>query len=171
MRKVDPGDVTAAFVTNSTALMEYMGRTRRAVEYMGRTRRTLLGNLHEQKDISRLASTTFLSLYVSFETFLSDLFLAYLNRDFSQYQTWLANSIDKSTEKNFGPWAARRTPFVRVKNVAVAELEVIVDPSGRNLTFSSVEVIRKKAREWLSPAYSARIQGLTAADRRRRNVC
>ena len=38
--------------------------------YMGRARRALEGDIHEKRDISRLASTTFLSLYVSFERFL-----------------------------------------------------------------------------------------------------
>ena len=154
MRKVDPEDVRTAFVNDARALMEYMDRTRRALE----------GGPHEKRDISRLASTTFLSLYVSFETFLSDLFLAYLNRDFSQYQASLGNRITQSVSEKFGAWAAGRSPFVSIRNVAVADLEDIIDPNGWNLTFRSAEVIREKACEWLSPAHRGRIQSLTPSD-------
>ena len=75
MRKVNPAAVRAEFQADVTSLMAYMNRARRALE----------GESHEQGDVSRLASTTFLSLYVGFERFVSDLFLAYLNRNFSRY--------------------------------------------------------------------------------------
>jgi hypothetical protein len=73
MRKVDPDAVRRAFVNDAQELNNFRSRTAQAIQ----------GGPHEQADISRLASTTFLSLYVAFETFLSDLFLAYLNRDFT----------------------------------------------------------------------------------------
>lgn len=66
MHKKDPDDVRADFAASIDDLTGYMGRSRRVLK----------GAIHEKKDLSRLSNTSFFSLYVSFETFLSDLFLA-----------------------------------------------------------------------------------------------
>jgi hypothetical protein len=156
MRKVDPADVRGAFVNESTELMTYMSRARHALE----------GDAHEKQDISRLASTTFLSMFVAFERFLSDLFLAYLNRDFSGYQADLQGRIEQSIRERFGDWASARNRLDPVKHVAVAQLEEIVDPSGFNLTFRDAAALKAKARQWLAPQYANRIVGLSAHDDR-----
>ncbi len=156
MRKVDPADVRTAFVDEVSDLMTYLGRTRRALE----------GDVHEKGDISRLASTTFLALFVTFERFLSDLFLAYLNRDFSQYQADLENRLMVSVGERFGAWAQQRTRFNTLEHVGVNDLEGIVDPSGWNLTFRNAEMLRSKARQWLAPPYANRIDGLSDHDDR-----
>ena len=154
MRKVDPNDVRNAFVSDATDLNDYFGRLRRG----------LAGSSHEKRDVSRLASTTFLSLYVRFENYLSDLFLAYLNRDFSTYQDWVKNRVDQSTAEKFGSWAGGRTAFSPVTHVAVAELESIVDPTGWSLTFGSASKIGDRATEWLAAGHRARVHSLTASD-------
>ncbi len=133
---------------------------------MGRGRRALQGAEREKSDISQLASTTFLALYVAFEKFQSDLFLAYLNRDFSQYQSDLGAEISSSVRKKHGSWAENRISFTSVKHIKVSDLESIVDPTGWNLTFQSTSVMKEKANQWLAQSYAMRIKGLSDHDAR-----
>lgn len=156
MRKLDPQSVRDDFSAESQALMEYFGRARRALE----------GDVHEKRDVSRLASTTFLFLVVYFERFLSDLFLSYLNRDFSQYQATLEHRIKQSAEEKLGHWARGRTSFQAVKHIKVTDLEGVVDPTGWNLTFKDGDTIKERAQEWLAPAHADRINALTEHDLR-----
>ena len=156
MRKIDPADVRGGFSNEASELLAYFERIRP----------NLAGDPHEKADTSQLASMVFLDLYVGFERFLSDLFLAYLNRDFSLYQQDLDGRIQQSVESRFSPWAAERISFDPVDHVKVDELESIIDSDGWNLTFKNADAIVKKATDWLVPAYATRITSLTSADMR-----
>ena len=156
MRKVDPDDVRAEFAQEVDDVIAYFDRVAIA----------LAGSAHELGDVSRLAETTFLTIFVAFERFLSDLFLAYLNRQFSAYRTDLETRVRQSIQERFGAWASQRTRLDRVQHVRVADLEGIVDPQGRNLTFASAQDIKEKAQQWLVAVYNARTQALSAHDDR-----
>ncbi len=156
MRKINPAAVRHDFPSDTDALMAYMNRARRALE----------GESTEKQDVSRLAAMVFVSLYVAFERFLSDLFLAYLNRDFSQYQRYVEQRILQSTQAKVGLWARRRTRFDTVAHVKADDLEAIVDPDGMNLTFKTANDIRTRGDEWLAPAHRTRIHALTDHDER-----
>ncbi len=156
MRKIDPADVQTQYATDLDDMRDHFRRLERAIK----------GTSHEQGDLSRLAESAFLSGFASFERFVSDLLLAYLNRDFTVYQRDLKRRISQSVDSKFGPWESGRTRFDSVKHVAVADLEGIVDPEGRNLTFKDAAQLKSDARCSLSPAHAARIQGLNNADER-----
>lgn len=156
MRKINPGAVRAEFQVGADGLLAFMDRACRA----------LRGGPGEKQDISQLASMVFLSLYVSFERFLSDLFLAYLNRDFSRYQQDLEGRLLQSVNDKLGPWAGSRSRFERVRHVKVDDLKNIVDPNGWNLTFKDAATIKAKADQWLSGAHRGRIHSLTIHDDR-----
>ena len=108
------------------------------------------------KDISTLATNSFLALYVAFERFLSDLLLAYLNRDFSTYQ--LVERVKQSIGDKFGQGVGPLVTIQTKKHVRVAELEGIVDPDARNLTFTSIDKLKATAHEWLVPVSAACIR-------------
>jgi hypothetical protein len=151
MRKVDPADVRADFHAEATALIDYFGR---------------LSDGAAQGDLSRLAETTFLSAFVAFERFLSDLFLAYLNRHFASFRNDLEVRVRQSVQGRYGQWTGTQVRLNTVQHVSLADLERIVDPDGRNLTFSSAQDIQTKAETWLLTAHRSRIATLTAHDRR-----
>jgi hypothetical protein len=151
MRKVDPADVRDDFNAEGSALIDYFGR---------------LSGGAAQGDLSRLAETTFLSVFVAFERFLSDLFLAYLNRHFASFRNDLEARVCQSVSDRYGTWAGTQVSLNTVQHVRLADLEHIVDPDGRNLTFSSAQDIKTKAQQWLLTAHSARIATLTAHDDR-----
>ena len=156
MRKIDPADVRDDLATEAQAITESFDRTCTA----------LRGTATQEQDISRQAMTTFLALFVAFERFLSDLFLAYLNRDFSIYQTWLGDSIAKSAGARFGPSVGAMVHLTRKPHLTVDEIENILDPRGWNLTFSDVAQLRQRATDWLLPAHAGRINSINAHEER-----
>jgi hypothetical protein len=156
MRKLDPDLVRSQFDYDAKSLMAFMGHGRRALQ----------GAEHEKSDISQLASTTFLTLYVAFEKFQSDLFLAYLNRDFSRYQSDIEAKISSSVRKKYGQGVERRTFFTSVKHIRVSDLQGIVDPTGWNLTFRDTGMMKDRATQWLAQDHASRIKGLSDHDAR-----
>jgi len=156
MRKIDPAGVRTDFHDEIVELIDHFRRVASA----------LSGSPNELGDLSRLAETTFLSAFVSFERFLSDLFFAYINRDFLAYQGDLSERIQTSVGNKFGAWAKARVAFNSKKHVNVPELEGILDPDGFNLTFSNAQDIRAKATRWLAAPHRARVHSLSNHDDR-----
>jgi len=156
MRKVDPVGVKIDFDDF-------------AVERMAHFRRleTLLnGTVHAKKDLSILSEVTLHSVYVAFEVFLSDLMLAYINRDFSAYQHDLGSRIDASISAKFGRAAASKTNFSVSRHISVQDLEQLIDPTGWNLTFKDVTELQRKFASWVIPIHGAGVAALSIPDTR-----
>jgi hypothetical protein len=134
--------------------------------YFDRVATAVTGTSTEKKDVSTLATNSFLALYVAFERFLSDLMLAYLNRDFSTYQRQLVTRVNKSIGDKFGQGVGSLVTVQTKKHIKVAELEGIVDPDGWNLTFPSVDKLKETARDWLVTAPAARVGSIVAHEAR-----
>lgn len=156
MRKVDPAAVRADFEAASTELIDHFDRIDKAIK----------AHPKREGDLSLLATQSFLALFVAFERFCSDLLLAYMNRDFTQYQTDLSTRISASIRDKYGSGVAPLVALTTKKHVSVDELEQIVDPTGWNLTFKSVEGLKEYSRRVLAPVYSQRIDSLNAAEAR-----
>jgi hypothetical protein len=156
MRKVDPAGVRADFDASARDIVEFFDRTCAA----------LGGTPTKESDISRLATTSFLALFVVFERFLSDLFLAYLNRDFSVYQARLATRVTTSIEDKFGRAVVQLVSLKTKAHVSVDEIENVVDPDGWNLTFPSVDNLKTRADEWLGATYATRVKTIGASEAR-----
>jgi hypothetical protein len=147
VRKVNPADVRTAFSSEADEILASFDRV-----VLG-----IAGISTEKKDVSTLATNSFLALYVAFERFVSDLFLAYLNRDFSRYQALLVHRLTTSIEDKFGDDVRALVTIHTKKHVKLSELEGIVDPDGRNLTFHTVEKLKETATSWLITASANRI--------------
>lgn len=154
MRKINPQDVKNEFSAFVAERLSYFDRVEAALK----------GTPHEKRDISVLAETTLHSAYVAFECFISDLILAYINRDFSQYQRDLAARISQSIQVKFGAWANLRTPFNAVKHIKVDELEKMLDPDNYNLTFKNVATLKQRCNEWIAAPHKNGIINLNIPD-------
>ena len=155
MRKVDPAGVKTdfnAFVVEREA-------------HFTRIEALLEGSAHEKKDLSVLSETMLHSVYVAFEVFLSDLMLAYINRDFSAYQESLKGRINTSVSTKFGVGAAARTTFAVSRHIKIQDLEQLIDPTGWNLTFKDVSELQSKFADWVVPAYGAGVGALSESDK------
>jgi len=156
MRKVRPQDVKddfASFVTERRA-------------YFDRVEAALKGTQHEKRDMSTLSETTLQSTYVAFECFLSDLILAYVNRDFSQYQIDIEGRIKQSIESRFGQWASQATSFTSRSHIKVDDLETILTPESDNLTFKDVETLKQRCVAIVAAPHRNAIVNLSDSDSR-----
>src|SRR5690348_5488717 len=113
MRKVDPADVRGDFDSAASEIIAHFDRVATA----------LTDTPNKEGDISQLATQSFLALFVAFERFISDLILAYLNRDFSVYQAQLVNRVNTSIGDKFGDSVKSLITVQTKTHVPVAELE------------------------------------------------
>lgn len=156
MRKVKPADVKSSFNSLVTEKKSYFLRQVSSLK----------GTEHEMKDLSLLSEMTFHSLYVEFECFVSDLVLAYINRDPSAYQQDLFARAKESVRSKFDDWTASRLILKTEKNIKIDEIERLIDPKNFNVTFKDVVTLKSKADRWICPVYSAGIAAISAADER-----
>src|SRR5688572_29134983 len=124
MRKVDPTDVRSDFVFGATAIIEHFDRVVLA----------LAASPTKEGDTSQLATQSFLTLFVAFERFVSDLVLAYLNRDFAAYQDDLHDRARSSVNDKFGTAVVDLLTMKKHRHASVATVEAMVDPTGWNVT-------------------------------------
>lgn len=156
MRKVDPADVRADFESASKDIVDHFDRVVSSLE----------ASPTKEGDTSQLATQSFLSLFVAFERFTSDLILAYLNRDFAAYQADLQKRLKSSIETKFGAGVLSLVNIKAHTHAPMATIESIVDPTGWNVTFSSVEKLKSFAGSALAPAYATRIASINASETR-----
>lgn len=158
MRKKDPVLVRSEFAKDLRWLASHHERVREIID-----EQALPGRL---ADMGQLAASTFLTAFAEFEGFVSNLFLAYLNRDFSAYQGWREAAVQQSVRSRFDDWTADRTEVRRESNPTVREVRDLLDPSGRNLTFKTAGQMLARADDWLVSKHKARIHSLDQHDLR-----
>jgi len=154
MRKVRPQDVRDDFHQLISERLHHFDR----VENL------LGGTPNEKRDLSILSETTLHSSYVAFECFLSDLLLAYINRDFSQYQLNLSSKIDASVQTKFGSWASGRTTFNPLQHITLQQLESMLDPDSYNLTFKDVATLKQRFHDWVAAPHKTPVVTLNNSD-------
>lgn len=107
---------------------------------------------HSSKDsyASKLAELCFHKLYVSFEVYLSDLFVALVNIDPSQYQKTIQTAALESMESHTSSWLVGRTSFKTEKHIKLDDVRMLLDASKGNITFKNVKDLKAKAKKWLA---------------------
>jgi hypothetical protein len=156
MKKVNPAGIRNQFINEADQLLAHFDRIAHA----------LGGSQHFKRDVTQLASTTFLSLYVSFERFLSSLFTAYINRDSRKFSSDLSNRVLNSVADRFGKSVESVTKVTLPQHIPYWEIAPFVDPGGFNVEFTSAKLLKDRANQWLSQQYRNRIASLTTEDER-----
>lgn len=154
MRKVRPQDVCDALTAQIDGSLSHYQRVVSA----------LSGTSNEKLDISNMARMLMHSIFVDFECFLSDLFIAYLNRDFSQYHAKFVNSVRASAADKHSPWLSSKISFNLPTHMKLDDIADAIDPTGWNLTFKTSKIMKDKARDWLVDPYKTRVLGMNAED-------
>ena len=152
MRKVDPQAIRT----------EFAAEIDRRLQYFGRASVALSSSNHADADTSLLAEGVFLSASVLFETLVSDLFLAYINRDPAVFLSAKKAAASKSVEDKYGAWLVAQMRFQQPKHVSIADVRAQVDAKGYNVAFPDAAALKTKADSWLAPAYAARFTLSTA---------
>lgn len=154
MRKINPADVIDDFKLQLDDLSSYFDRVAAV----------LAGTKTEQSDLSLLAEQTFVSAAVAFESFLSDLFVAFINRDSSKLQSEYEFRIKDSVKSKFAQWHADQLKFSTVKHLSVDKIIEIMDKDGRNITFPAAVKMKAETSAWLHKDYADLFKNLTAKD-------
>lgn len=157
MRKVKPQDVCDAFTS----------QVDNALAHYERVITVLKGSSSVKLDTSLMSKSLLHQVFVDFECFLSDLFIAYLNRDFSQFQATFEDNAKKAVKgQKHSQWLIDRITFNRPAHVSLDELAEAVDPTGWNMTFKNCQVMKDRASKWLVKVHSDQINTLDAESER-----
>jgi len=117
-----------------------------------------------ETDQSTLTEHCLLAAAVAWEGFISDMFIAFINRDSTRFKEHLKASF----EEHIGTSATPRRVFdafgslnlpVHLKKVDVLTLANSV---GNNITFSHFDDLEQRANTWLIADHAAKFSGLSA---------
>lgn len=156
MRKVNPQDVRSRFIKEADAISQHVTRVGGAIA----------GMTSSSQDMNRLSETSFLSLYVAFEGFLSDLILAYLNRDSTVFRKDLKSRLVTSAESKFGPVVSAAIRLPLGKHLSLNTLVALTDREAQNISLPSCKALKDKAAQWLAAPHRTRIASLSPEDER-----
>lgn len=112
---------------------------------------------------STFAEHILMTTAVSWEGFMNDLFIAYVNRDASQFTTHLQHTFQEHVRTNKKVQRVFSTFGSLTIGPHLSRLEItkLADQDGYNITFSQYEQIDAKARRWLVPADAAKFLNLS----------
>lgn len=149
MRKMNPDDVRSDFDTSLAEVQAFYATVRAA--------------LTTDKDQTLLVRNTILTAATLWESFINDLFIAYINRDTSQFQIHLRNAFEADRTAKQQLIAQHFTTVTLTKHMTVDMITELLDSDGNNVTFSSYDALRKGAAKYLPEAHRAGVNGLSGA--------
>ncbi|MEG0010191.1 MAG: hypothetical protein RR721_14810 [Aeromonas sp.] len=154
MNKKRPDDIRLNFESEVNSLIDFYQKSENGLK----------GQEHEGKNLTILSELVFLNTYVSFETFISDLFIAYINKKSINYQNKQEAKIKKLVKEHFGDWYSNKISMNKVPHLKAEDVERLIDPQGFNLTFNSTEEMKKIAGGWISQELRESLFRLSADD-------
>ena len=125
---------------------------------------TGLAAFTSESDQSTLTEHSLLAAAVIWEGFVSDMFIAYINRDATRFKKHLQDSFDihlnsSSTPKRvFDAFGALTFP----KHLKKSDVLSLANSVGNNITFPNFEQLEEKAGIWLVSAHAAKFTGLNS---------
>lgn len=150
MRKINPGDVRADFASGLADLATFYATAWVAIT--------------GDRDRTYLAESTILSAAVLWESYVSDLFLAYINRDSSRFAQHLRNALETSLsdkpQRIYQTYGSLNIPDHLTKETIIG----LLDPRGSNVTFRNAQELIDGAERYLTAQNRAGIVGLSAQD-------
>ena len=117
--------------------------------------------LDAETDIQTLSSLIMVTLATSWEGFLSDLFVAYINRDSSKFINHLKNAFKEPMSEKQKHIHSLYAPFKQPRNINRTTISSLLVPNGNNITFSDCKDLKKCAQRWLSHSDQRKISALT----------
>lgn len=153
MRKISPQDVRDDFCAQLVELSRFY--------------QAGMAALSNDKDRSTLTEHSLLAAAVAWEGFVSDLFIAYINGDSTQFKEHLKNSFEeriKNQEKAnrvFHKFGKLQFP----KHLNKADVQLLANGTGNNITFSNFKDLEKRAATWLVGSDANKFKNLAKAQK------
>ena len=152
MRKSNPQNVRDDFAAGLADIASFYATAHAAIS--------------RDRDRTFLAESTLISTAVLWEGYVSDLFLAYINRDAGHFAEHLQNALNEALEGKPRRILDTFGPVTIPAHLTKAVIEELMDPRGSNLTFRNSEELRDGAARYLTPAHRAGIEGLNDQDQK-----
>jgi len=118
-------------------------------------------------DEKRVAETTLLAAAAFWESFLSDLVVAYINVDASGFKAHIEKKYSaKASEKEKDEVvlrARRHVDPVMKRHLKLDEIRKVLAGNDQNVTFKSAAQLKKRAGLWLCANHKAHFHALTSA--------
>ncbi|WP_136248828.1 hypothetical protein [Halomonas borealis] len=108
-----------------------------------------------------MAEYTFLGASVLLEGFISDLFIAYINRDNSAFVNYLTGHMKIDASGLYAKRAKNIASIDITSHLSQDSIRNILDPNGYNVSFGSSDDLKEKAGIWLAQPYQGYIQAIT----------
>lgn len=116
-----------------------------------------------EKDQSTFVEHSVLAAAVIWEGFVSDMFIAYVNRDANRFKQHLEASLAEHLTTGATPKRVFDTfgSITFPKHLTKAQVQSLADGVGNNITFPNFKELEKKARIWLVAVHANQFTGLT----------
>lgn len=149
MRKVSPKDVRDDY--------------RQQLADLGRFYLTGYATFTSDSDRSTLTEQSLLTAAVAWEGFVSDMFIAYINRDAAKFKKHLQASLDEHLKAAPNPQRVFREfgTLSFPTHLKKATVQDLADGVGNNITFASFAKLEAGAKQWLSTGHAAKFSGLS----------
>ena len=114
------------------------------------------------KSRNLISEYSFLSAAILLEGYVSDLFIAYINCDGTQFTAHLTSKMTIETKDEHAKRALAIAAIKLNKHVTATEIEQIIDDKGYNVTFPETGKMMGAANLWLASVYAIRFTSLSA---------
>lgn len=144
---MDPAPVRASFAAQLAEVTEF--------------HHTVKESLSSAADLTRLSASTLISAATLWESFLSDLIVAYINRDPSQFAIHLEYALNEDLSDKQKQILNRYAPYKAPTSIDRGKIISLIDNNGNNITFSNAQALKKGAKRWISEANMSGINALS----------
>lgn len=150
VRKIDPQGVKSNFVAALDKISESLTKVKSS----------------SLPDATKkmVAESSLLSATVLWEGFVTDLFVAYINRDASRLASSFQTRVAESVKSKFGTLVSQRVKVSFPKHMREKDVRTVLDPKEYNLSFGSGADMQQRAADYLATAHAASFGALAASD-------
>lgn len=153
MRKISPEDVRDDFRAQLADLLTF--------------HITGLAAFSKDADQSTFTERSLLAAAVAWEGFVSDMFIAYINRDATRFKQHLKASLEAHLRTGATPRRVFDTfgSLTFPEHLTKAEIQALADSDGNNITFPNFSELEQKANIWLIQTHAGKFSGLSAQEK------
>lgn len=117
------------------------------------------------------AESALLRAAILWEGFVSDIVVAYVNRDSSGYAEFVRQRLLAEAQGRYGADLVSAVTVAFPSHLKVARVRKLLDDKGYNVTFKSSDDLIGQTQKWLATADSQKFSALTAAQRASLDAC
>lgn len=114
--------------------------------------------------VDKLSSQTLISVSTHWEIFVSDIFVAYINRNPENFILYMENELEKNLNQNWKDVRDKFAPLKIPNPLRRQDILDIMNTQGGNMRFRTGKAIKEKASVLISDDYRLGIEKLTEDD-------